>query len=437
MSYLPSIRGLVQAVLVGSSQTPLASTPLALGSPKTCPNNGLSCATTSVFDTCCINAPGGQFAQTQFWNSDASAGPPGYLGPNNTWTIHGLWPDHCDGRFDSVCDCSRSGDCSSSNRKCNRDTCNRAYSSITNIFKQFGQDDLLSYLNDHWKGIAGDEHLWQHEWSKHGTCVSTLEPTCYDDYEEAQEVVDYFQTTVDLYKSLPSFDWLAQANITPSAEKTYELRDIEAALKTPRGVSAVVGCQRGELREIWYHFMVRGSVKTGEFVAHDPDFSGTGGPGKSCPSSGIKYLPKGTSYERPSPTTTAHRQPTETAKPVGKGKFIVRLKSGTITGCLISNGKWYNTLPGSSCATFTSHGEDDKPGELLTLKSRKGSCGIVKEAFTCGAGVPSTVFQIVDGKLVAPSGQTDWYAAELPRGTDQQSIYTSKHNVAFMLEWRK
>lgn len=236
---------------------------------------------------------------------------------------------------------------------------------------------------------------------------------------------------------MPSFDWLAQANITPSTEKTYDLKDIEAALKTPRGVAAVVGCQGGELREIWYHFMVRGSVKTGEFIAHNPDFSGTGGPGKSCPSSGIKYLPKGVSDNKPSPTTTGYGRPTETAKPTGKGKFVVKLQSGSVAGCLISNGKWYNTLLGSSCATFTTHGENDKPGELITLRSRKGTCGIVKEAFTCGSGVASTVFQIVDGKLVPPSGQTEWYASELPKGTDQQSIFTSKHDVKFVLEWRK
>jgi ribonuclease T2 len=91
MSSLPSLRNLVQAAFLGSSQVPLASNPTTVGAPKTCPNAGLSCSSAAIFDTCCINAPGGQFAQTQFWNSDASAGPPGYLGPNNTWTIHGLW----------------------------------------------------------------------------------------------------------------------------------------------------------------------------------------------------------------------------------------------------------------------------------------------------------------------------------------------------------
>lgn len=153
-----------------------------------------------------MNYPGGQFALTQFWNSDPHAGPPGYLGPNNTWTIHGLWPDHCDGRFDSVCDCDRSGDCSSYNHKCSYSTCNKEYSSITRILEKFGEGDLLGYMGEHWKGINGDEHLWQHEWSKHGTCVSTLEPGCYVNYTSTQEVVQYFHKAVEVYKTLPSFE---------------------------------------------------------------------------------------------------------------------------------------------------------------------------------------------------------------------------------------
>ena len=122
---LPSWKSLFTAALSGS-QIPLVSDQISqinrpsFGISKSCPNPSLSCQNGggSVSDTCCTNYPGGQFALTQFWNSDPHAGPPGYLGPNNTWTIHGLWPDHCDGRFDSVCDCERSGDCSYSNHKC-------------------------------------------------------------------------------------------------------------------------------------------------------------------------------------------------------------------------------------------------------------------------------------------------------------------------------
>jgi ribonuclease T2 len=43
------------------------------------------------------------------------------------------------------------------------------------------------------------------QWSKHGTCISTLDPKCYDNYVVAQEVVDYFQAAVALFGALPTF----------------------------------------------------------------------------------------------------------------------------------------------------------------------------------------------------------------------------------------
>ncbi|KAF2400498.1 ribonuclease T2 [Trichodelitschia bisporula] len=263
---------------------------------QTCPQPGLSCPAPGYVNTCCTNTPGGQFALTQFWNSDPRQGPrnPGYIGPATSWTIHGMWPDHCDGTFDSVCDCARSGDCSSRNRKCGRETCNRDYSSVTRVLERFGKQELLEYMRTYWRGINGDENLWQHEWSKHGTCVSTLEPKCYANYEPAREVVDYFDKAVQLFKNVSTYEWLAQANIVPSTTKTYTLNEILAALTSPRGVKPVVGCQGGELREVWFHFHTKGSMQAGEFVAIDPDFSGAGpNPGAGrCPHSGIRYLPK-------------------------------------------------------------------------------------------------------------------------------------------------
>lgn len=61
-------------------------------------------------------------------------------------------------------------------------------------------------MNEYWKDYKGDdEDFWEHEWNKHGTCMSTLEPKCYNGYKGQAEVVDYFQITVDLFKGLDSF----------------------------------------------------------------------------------------------------------------------------------------------------------------------------------------------------------------------------------------
>lgn len=79
----------------------------------------------------------------------------------------------------------------------------------------------------------------------------------------------------------------------PSKEQSYSRVNILSALKTPRGVEAVIGCQGTELREVWYFFAVRGSLQSGQFVPSNPDFSGTGGhAGASCPPENIRYLPK-------------------------------------------------------------------------------------------------------------------------------------------------
>ncbi|KAG4220372.1 hypothetical protein PC116_g31149 [Phytophthora cactorum] len=108
----------------------------------------LSCHNdTKVADTCCFNYPGGSLLQTQFWDTDP------VVGPDDSWTIHGLWPDHCDGTYDATCDSKR------------------AYKNISDILKSAGNDDLLSYMETFWlPNDSTGEEFWEHEWGKHGTC---------------------------------------------------------------------------------------------------------------------------------------------------------------------------------------------------------------------------------------------------------------------------
>lgn len=58
-------------------------------------------------------------------------------------------------------------------------------------------------MNTYWNSDdETNEEFWEHEWATHGTCVSTLDPSCYTDYETGIEAVDFFQITVDLFLSL-------------------------------------------------------------------------------------------------------------------------------------------------------------------------------------------------------------------------------------------
>lgn len=106
-------------------------------------------------------------------------------GPANSWGIHGLWPDNCDGTYSEECDTSRE------------------YTDITTLIETYGTTELLDNMNTYWNSYdETNEEFWEHEWAEHGTCVSTLDPSCYTDYETGIEAVDFFQITVDLFLSL-------------------------------------------------------------------------------------------------------------------------------------------------------------------------------------------------------------------------------------------
>ncbi|KAL8725444.1 MAG: hypothetical protein Q9166_007338 [cf. Caloplaca sp. 2 TL-2023] len=337
--------------------------------------------TTTVEDTCCFNAPGGQLLLTQFWDTN----PP--TGPNNSWTVHGLWPDRCDGTYDQYCDPSRE------------------YTNVSSIISAAGKTDLLNYMNTYWKDYQGDdESFWEHEWDKHGTCISTLEPGCYDNYTPQEEVVAYFQKTVDLFKTLNSYDFLSAAGIAPSSIKTYTSAEIAAALAKPRGVQVAIQCRNGELDEIWYFFNVRGSVQTGDFVPTEPD-----GAKSNCPATGVKYLPKTGTPPSTTLTTATGTPPTSTPTPgipfSGKGTLPVS-SGGKTNGCIISGGTWYTT---GTCASFTA-------------------------AASASVTAP-TVFTTHDGKLLY-NGNSSFYTSSVPTGSTQASVSVAQQATTLTIGWK-
>ncbi|KAI9371167.1 ribonuclease T2-like protein [Aspergillus egyptiacus] len=357
-------------------------------------------------DTCCFNYPGGQMLQTQFWDADPA------VGPKDSWTIHGLWPDHCNGGFDQFCDS------------------HRRYSNISLILVDAGRRDLLDEMSTFWKDNKGDDQtLWEHEWNKHGTCVSTLETHCYPDYYPQQEVVDYFDKTVELFHDLPTHKTLAKAGIVPSYSQTYTRREIEDTLSEAHGATVTIRCRSHHLQEVWYFFNVEGPLQTGQFVPSDPD-----GQTSSCPTSGIVYQPK-----TPNKNPGHGHQPSKPQPPhepsgkpfVGKGNLVI-YTAGQQRGCIIRRGAWYAA---GTCATFRSmRSSDDK----VNIHSRKGPCAFENDVFTCGSQITSpTDFGVQDGKL-SYRGNTTFYADKAPKGTVQSDIFASEedHPLELSIEWK-
>ncbi|KAI1194695.1 ribonuclease T2-like protein [Nemania serpens] len=381
---------------------------LSLTTRATCSSSVQSCssgASSSSVSSCCVNKPGGQLLQTQFWDTDP------VTGPSNSWTIHGLWPDNCDGTYDENCDSSR------------------AYTGISTILKNNGKSALVTYMQNYWQSNSeSTEDFWEHEWSTHGTCVSTLDPDCYSSYTKGLEAADYFQVVVDLFKTLDTYGALSAAGITPSSSKTYTSSQIQAALLKVTGKAAVISCSSSELYQVYYGFFVNGPLKNAAFVP-----STIVGQGSNCPSSGIKYLPKSGSGPAPTTTTKTSTKTTTSATSTATGTFsgqgyLNAYYSGSQDGCLISAGTWYTT---GTCATYTA----SPSGSGFTLSSSKGSCGVVSGAFSCGSGVSTTVFNAVGGKL-AYNGASTFYSTVVPSGSTQATVYTASKTYAVTFQWQ-
>ncbi|KAI5480638.1 ribonuclease T2 [Pseudohyphozyma bogoriensis] len=266
-----------------------ATCPASGSLPQSCING----ASPANVDSCCTNTPGGQMLQTQFWDTDP------VTGPTNSWTIHGLWPDHCDGTYDATCDP------------------NRQYTNIREILTNGGATEVLSYMDTYWKDYTGqDETFWAHEWGKHGTCISTLETDCYgSSYVQYEEVVEYFERAVALFKTLPTYDWLADAGIVPSTTATYTLAQLQAVANAKFGYDAIWGCSGSSLDEVWYGYTTQGTIESGTFIANGPD-----GTKSTCPETGIRYVPK-----------TATTTPPVTGVPTGKVFINVYIEAAPTT----------------------------------------------------------------------------------------------------------
>jgi ribonuclease T2 len=288
-------------------------------------------------------------------------------------------------------------------------------------------------METYWKDYQGDdEDFWEHEFNKHGTCMSTLEPSCYPNYRPGDEVVDYFKRAVKVFKTLPSYDWLAEAGIVPSATATYTLTAIQAALTKHHGYNVIVNCNRNkELDELWYHYNVQGSIQSGEFVPVGP----VGSP-STCPATGIKYLPKYSTSPSPTTTTTTTGSGTiPTAAPgqlSGKGRLYVQAPGTSDAGFLISGGKWYRG--GGTPATYTATPNTD--GTTFSLKTSKGKCAVQSDSsLSCADSVSDASPFGYDGSYLTYDGSSTFYATKVPAGIEQGTVFTNSQSVSFQVTW--
>ena len=127
--------------------------------------------------------------------------------PNNTWVIHGLWPTFNNNSWPQFC-------------------CFDRHFHIEQL------EPIKTQMETYWPNLEegrGEDSLWQHEWQKHGTCTKTKQ-------------IDYFNSTLSLFKMFQIYEWLKESNILPSNEKTYEVSDIKKVLSNKLGHSVLITC---------------------------------------------------------------------------------------------------------------------------------------------------------------------------------------------------
>ncbi|KAH8879577.1 ribonuclease T2 [Thozetella sp. PMI_491] len=245
------------------------------GAPS-CPIDGpTSChnSTPVAVDSCCFVYPGGRFLLTQFWDENSRGDTA------EDWTLHGLWPDRCDGSYDQFCNLTPQ------------------FNNISAVLEHYGHGELVDFMNRYWIADRGpNSRLWAHEYNKHGTCINTLATTCYgDSHQTGVEVVDYFTRATALFRTLDTYHALERAGIVPHSRQHYPLVDIVDALEKFSGGRVVLRCNgRGRLlHEVWYVYHVKGSLQSGQFVPAQ-DLGKEGNAGNCAP--WVRYMPKKSSW---------------------------------------------------------------------------------------------------------------------------------------------
>ncbi|THH21239.1 hypothetical protein EW146_g285 [Bondarzewia mesenterica] len=370
-------------------------------------SGAISCLnTTAQNNFCCFESPGGLLLQPQFWDTNPSTGP------SNSWTIHGLWPDNCDGTFSQNCDSSR------------------AYTGISSLLTNQGASDTLTFMEEFWVDINGaNEQFWEawsHEWSTHGTCLSTLHTSCLPSGSaKGAEAVAFFQTVVKLFKTLPTYDWLAAEGITPSSSQTFTLSQLTTALKNQAGVIPAIDCSGSSINQISWYFHLKGSIIDGTFVAIGEIL---------CTQAGIVCLQR-TEISPQVRIAYQHQLPfifvehsyllfifvehSYLRSLPTKATISVLTSSGAVGG-LLSAGTWSVQTPG----TYTLSGTSSS----FTLTSSKGRCAVQSSEFVCGSSVStaSTFSAVSSGSnmLLVFDGSTAFTADATPSGTAQETVST-------------
>jgi len=124
--------------------------------------------------------------------------------------MHGMWPSNNDGSYPDYCNSS-------------------------DVFNPNDLESIIVPLREAWYDFDGPNStsLWDHEFSKHGTCMRAVLPT----------ELDFFSAGITVHHYMNITATLAAANIVPSRTKSYTLSQLTNALSNRfPGITPILTC---------------------------------------------------------------------------------------------------------------------------------------------------------------------------------------------------
>ncbi|KAJ3092606.1 ribonuclease T2-like [Physocladia obscura] len=254
-----------------------------------CPSFAVGCQTNPLngqkYDGCCVSQDG-LFVFAQNYTTGLS-----YDGLNRNWTtnsvvaeigprftIHGLWPDNCDGTYNSTTWNANHTEKTSFDYDLYGCDATRAVQDAQSILLSEAEGScataaLLDFMQTNWRvGNRDDNWFWSHEWSKHGTCASSYDPQCLDTSDVYAGLVDFFGAAVAVFKHIDLLAAFGAAGIVPSDSTTYNLTALNNAHQTafgfPGGMQCVSRNGSQYLSEVWSYLS---ETPNHNYIAASPD----------------------------------------------------------------------------------------------------------------------------------------------------------------------
>ncbi|KAJ9066442.1 hypothetical protein DSO57_1009427 [Entomophthora muscae] len=184
-----------------------------------CPS-ATSC--TGSEDSCCIPDMGKMVLAVQWVVNQ----------PIEEFTLHGLWPGDCETGMGPWEGCKVGA---------------------TSTGSDVDYDvELKADMEKYWVSDRNDNQgFWDHEWNKHGTCLSTVREECSRGKEDGPPHIRYFKTSLKEYKKYKVYDELTRNSVVPR-EEPYSLSEILNALQKWESTFKLK-CVNGRLNQIYFY----------------------------------------------------------------------------------------------------------------------------------------------------------------------------------------